>query len=179
MAAKVYIAQSLDGYIADKNGGLGFLDRIPHTPDTMEAFTTFVDSVDAIVMGRTTYETVIGFNIPWPYTKKVFVLSSQDRTVDQEYEGKAEYITGKPSEIIKRLETDGYKDLYIDGGRTIQSFLHEDMVDDLIIATIPTLLGGGSPLFGALDQEQHYKLIESKTLADSFIQTHYQKVTLE
>ena len=175
MSNKVYIATSLDGYIADENGGIEWLSMVPMTEESQSAFTHFMESVDAIVMGRNTFETVKGFGGEWPYTKKVFVVSSSMHSIPDGYENKAKLIHGSPSEIVSKLHLKGYKDLYIDGGKTIQNFLKEDLIDEMIIATIPILLGRGKPLFSKLTNPQKFKLVESKVISNQMVQTHYKK----
>lgn len=176
MSNKVYIATSLDGYIADKNGEIDWLNMVPLTEEAQAAFTDFMDTIDALVMGRNTFEMVKSFGGEWPYNKKVFVVSNSMNSIPYGYEDKAELIKGSPTEIVSKLNQKGYKDLYIDGGKTIQNFLKEDLIDEMIIATIPILLGGGKPLFGALANPQKFKLINTKVLSDLMVQSHFKKI---
>jgi dihydrofolate reductase len=173
---KVYIAASIDGYIADKNDGLDWLQMVPN-PDNLDlGFSEFMDSVDGLIMGRKTFETVCSFDIEWPYPKPVFVLSNSLKSIPEKYQKYAELINGNLQDIIKSLENRGIKDLYIDGGTTIQSFLKEDMIDELIVSTMPILLGGGSPLFAELPDEQKYELESSKVLLGQIVQSHYRRI---
>lgn len=176
MSNKVYIAVSLDGYIADKNGGIDWLSMIPMTEELQSEFINFMDTIDGLVMGRNTFETVKGFGGEWPYNKKVFVVSNSMTSVPNGYEDKVELIKGLPSEIVKSLNNKGYKNLYIDGGKTIQNFLKEDLIDEMIISTIPIVLGGGKPLFGELSNFIKFKLISSKVISNLITQSHYQKI---
>lgn len=176
MSNKVYIATSLDGYIADKNGEIDWLNMVPLTEEAQAAFTDFMDTIDALVMGRNTFEMLTSFGGEWPYNKKVFVVSNSMNSIPYGYEDKAELIKGSPTEIVSKLNQKGYKDLYIDGGKTIQNFLKEDLIDEMIIATIPILLGGGKPLFGALANPQKFKLINTKVLSDLMVQSHFKKI---
>ena len=175
MSNRVYIATSLDGYIADKNGGIEWLSMVPMTEELQSAFTHFMESVDALVMGRNTFDTVRGFDGEWPYNKKVFVVSNTMKSIPDGYEEKVALITGTPTRIVSKLNQEGYKNLYIDGGKTIQGFLNEGVIDEMSITSIPILLGSGKPLFGELQNPQKFKLVESKVVSNLMVQTHYKK----
>ena len=169
----VFIGVSLDGYIADKNGGLEWLDMIPNTENDDMGYFAFTDEIDALVMGRTTFETVCGFDVDWPYKKPVFVLSTTLKEIPEAYSGKAFLIQGSISEILAQIHEKGYDRLYIDGGATIQGFLKEDLIDELVISTIPVLLGGGSPLYSTLPKHLEFELVKTKTYLNQIVQTHY------
>ena len=171
----VFIARSLDGYIADKNGGLDWLNSVPN-PDHLDlGYEKFIKSVDAIVMGRTTFETVCSFDMEWPYKIPVFVLSFSLESLPEDYKDKAEIVLGSLSEILEQIHKKGYKQLYIDGGVTVQNFLKEDLIDELIITTIPILLGGGIPLFGELPKEMEFEHVESHLYLDALVQDCYRR----
>lgn len=176
MANIVFIATSLDGYIADKNGGLDWLQSVPNPNNIDMGFGSLMDRVDALVMGRNTLDVVLSFGVEWPYSKPVFVLSNTLSKVPAGYEDKVFLVKGELKEIVKSLNEQGYKDLYIDGGKTIQSFLKEDLIDELCMTTIPVLLGGGSPLFGELSASQSFKLVESQVYLDAMVQNWYRRV---
>ena len=150
MSNIISIATSLDGYIADKDGGLDWLHSIPNPENLDMGWADFIDRIDALVMGRKRFEKVCSFDCEWPYRKPVFVLSDSMKSIPEGYEGKAEPIKGSVSEVIEAIHQKGYNHLYIDGGVTVQSFLKEDLIDEIIITIIPILLGGGIPLFGEL-----------------------------
>jgi len=171
----VYIAKSLDGYIADKNGGLDWLHSIPNPDQSDMGYNKFTEGIDALIMGRTTFETVCSFDCDWPYTKPVFVLSTTLTEVPKGYEGKVALLNGSLTEIVEEVNNKGYNRLYIDGGRTIQNFLKEDFIDELIITTIPILLGGGFPLFSDLPKKLEFKHIESKVYLNEIVQDHYSR----
>ena len=145
---KVFIATSLDGYIADKDGGIDWLHTIPNPENIDLGFNSFMEGIDALIMGRNTYETVLGFDMEWPYGKPVFVLSSKLTNVPGNLKGKVYLMSGKLDDILNHIHQMGYSNLYIDGGHTIQKFLESDLIDEMIISTIPIVLGGGIPLFG-------------------------------
>ncbi len=176
MANIVFIATSLDGYIADKNGGLDWLQSVPNPNNIDMGFGSLMDRVDALVMGRNTLDVVLSFGVEWPYSKPVFVLSNTLSKVPAGYEDKVFLVKGELKEIVQSLNEQGYKDLYIDGGKTIQSFLKEDLIDELCMTTIPVLLGGGSPLFGELSASQSFKLVENQVYLDAIVQNWYRRM---
>lgn len=175
MANIVFIATSLDGYISDRDDGIDWLHSIPN-PDNMDmGFDSLMSRIDAIVMGRRTFATVCRFDVPWPYSKPVFVLSNSISAVPQEYEGIAEVINGSLADVLATLHAKGHEDLYIDGGATVQSFLKEDLIDEMTISVLPVLLGGGSPLFGELLQPMQFEHVRTKVLLNAIVQSHYRR----
>ncbi|UAB82314.1 dihydrofolate reductase [Marixanthomonas sp. SCSIO 43207] len=172
---KVFIATSLDGYIADKNGGIDWLHSIPNPDNNDMGYVEFSNGIDALVMGRTTFETVISFDVPWPYTKPVFVLSNKLKEIPESHKGKAFLVKGTLIEILEQIHEKGHERLYIDGGTTIRNFLKENLIDEMVLTTIPILLGGGSSLFTELPNEQKYELIETKIYLNQIVQNHYKR----
>ncbi len=178
MSNSVYIATSLDGYIADKDGGLDWLHSIPN-PDNLDlGWADFMAGIDALIMGRNTFETVCGFDVPWPYSKPVFVLSNTLTAIPDEYADKAELISGPLPRVVETLNGRGYSNLYVDGGKTVQSFLEADLVDDLIVTQIPILLGGGTPLYGTLAEPLAFEHISTQVHLDALVQTHYRRTRI-
>ncbi len=175
MANHVYIATSLDGYIATPDGGLDWLSSIPNPEQSDFGFSDFMSHIDAIVMGRNTFEKVLSFG-EWPYTSPVFVLSTTLTQVPDHLSGKAEVIQGQIPEIISELHRRGYAELYIDGGRTIQSFLERDFIDEMIISTVPVLLGRGIPLFGSLDRSIRFEVVQTERLNHFLVKTYYKRM---
>lgn len=175
MANRVFIANSLDGFISDRDGGLDWLHSIPN-PDGIDfGYAEFVEQVDAVLMGRTTFETVCGFDCDWPYTIPVFVLSNSLTSLPDEYAEKAELVRGPLSEIVSDLNGRGYLHLYVDGGKTIQSFLAEDLIDEMTITVIPVLLGGGSCLFGETPELLSFDHVQTEVLLGSMVQSRYRR----
>ncbi len=171
MKATVYIATSIDGFIARENGGIDWLPAIGDGEDY--GYREFIDSVDAIVMGRKTFETVLSFG-SWPYGKKpVIVLSSRQVEIPQNIEGTVESISSSPKEVVRRLAERGFKHLYIDGGKTIQGFLREGLIDRIIITRIPILLGTGIPLFGPTQHDIKLRHIETRQFESGLVQSRY------
>ncbi|MGB5238164.1 MAG: dihydrofolate reductase family protein [Flavobacteriaceae bacterium] len=172
----VFIATSLDGYIADKNGGIDWLHSVSNPNSDDIGYLEFINNIEALVMGRTTFETVCGFDVDWPYNKPVFVLSNMLREVPESHKEKAFLVKGTLTEILRQIHEKGFYRLYIDGGTTIRNFLKEDLIDEMTITTIPILLGGGTSLFGDLPQELKFELIGSKTYLNQITQNHYKRV---
>ncbi len=173
MSNIVFIATSLDGYIADKNNGIDWLHTLPVADDLYMEFEQHMENVDALVMGRNTYELVASFDMDWPYRKPVFVLSNSLSEIPFELQEKVSLITGELNEIVVQLKTQGFENLYIDGGITIQHFLAQDLIDEMIITTIPIVLGGGIPLFGTLDESLMFKCIASHCDKVGMSQQHF------
>lgn len=169
----VYIGVSLDGYIADSEGKIDFLDTFTFPEGEDMGYYSFMDRIDALVMGRITFETVLGFNVPWPYEKPVYVLSTTLKEVPEGYEGKVFLVKGTLNEVLSEIHSKDHHRLYIDGGSTIQGFLKEDLIDEMIITTIPVLVGGGHPLFGPLDQLLKFECVSTERYADKVVQSRF------
>ncbi len=171
----VYIATSIDGYIADKNGQLDWLTNIENPTESDFGFFEFMENIDAIVMGRVTFETVLSFGIDWPYEKPVYVLSHTLSELPHDLPENVKLLAGTAKEIIHRLEADGYHNIYLDGGSTVQEFFAQNLVDELIITRAPIILGEGKSLFKTLPQSIHFKHIKTHVYIDSLVKTHYRK----
>lgn len=171
----VFIARSLDGYIAGKNGELDWLQSIPNPENNDMGYNDLMEEIDAIVMGRTTFDVVCGFGGEWPYSKHVFVLSNSLKKVPDKLNKKVTLTNGNPREILNKINEKGYFKLYIDGGRTVQDFLKEDLIHELRITTIPILLGGGFPLFGDLANPMEFEHMDSKLFLNQIVQNHYKR----
>ncbi|MGY5878757.1 MAG: dihydrofolate reductase family protein [Candidatus Thorarchaeota archaeon] len=171
----VYIATSLDGFIATSEGGLDWLDEIPNAEGNDFGYAEFMSRIDALVMGRKTFEKVLSFGV-WSYDKPVFVLSRSKISIPTELENKVEVVNEEPVKLVNTLKGRGYQNLYIDGGFTIQSFLSEDLIDEMIITRVPVLLGNGIPLFGELTQRLYFKHKKTNILADMLVQSHYTRI---
>ena len=175
MSNKVYIATSIDGFIAKKNGDINWLMDVPNPEGSDFGFNEFMNSVDAIVMGRLTYEQVLKFS-EWPYNKPVFVLSSTLKSVPEFLNDKVNIIKGNPKSIIEKLNSMKYSNLYIDGGKTVQEFLKEDLIDELIITRISILLGDGIPLFSKLINDQKYEHLATEIFNNTLVKSHYKRI---
>lgn len=172
---KVFIATSIDGFIADKNGGIDWLESTPN-PDNLDiGYLPFIEEIDAIVMGRNTFDIVCSFDIDWPYAIPVFVLSNSLKELPNEYAEKAFIVNGNLDKVLDHIHQKGLYNLYIDGGTTIRNFLNDDLIDDLILTTIPIILGEGVPLFSTLTKALNFDLVSSKTYLNQLVQRHYKR----
>ena len=186
MKVSVYIAASLDGFIARADGALDWLPGADPAAEPGVAaveegedygWADFWESVDCLILGRKSFEKVLGFGY-WPYGgKRVIVLSRTQTAVPQELAGRAAFYGGELDALVAGLLAEGYERLYIDGGQTIQSFLRAGLVSDMTISTVPILIGAGIPLFGPLPVDIPLKHIETKTFASGFVQSTYEIVT--
>jgi len=177
LKASVFIATSLDGFIARVDGGLDWLDAANATVPAGEdcGYAAFSESVDAMIMGRKTYEKVLSFG-QWPYTKPVIVLSRSDMVIPEELQSSVLHSSQSPQELCDRLSAEGVKRLYIDGGLTIQRFLAAGLIDDLTITLIPVILGEGILLFGGLAQDIPLKHVSTTSYDFGFVQLVYEVV---
>ena len=172
----VYIAASVDGFIARPDGDIEWLHKSEYaSPDKLNiSYDEFIATVDSLIMGRNSFEKVLSFS-SWPYEDlPVVVLSSLDVEIPDDLRGKVKVDGGDPIDIVSRLEATGSKHLYIDGGATIQRFLQSGLITDIIITQIPLLLGDGIPLFGSIYTEIPLKHMETASSANGFVQSWYQ-----
>lgn len=175
MKASVYIATSLDGFIARPDGSIDWLNTgESEEPGEDYGYQKFFDSVDCLVMGRNTYELVRGFDA-WPYGEKwVVVLSSRSLQIPKTIAGTVESMSGTPEEVTHHLAQRGATHLYVDGGKTIQGFLAAGLIEELTITTIPILIGNGIPLFGPLPHDIPLRHVETRAFANGLVQSTYE-----
>ena len=173
MKASVFVGTSVDGFIARENDALDFLDAGNTEGGEAHGFDEFMATVDALVMGRNTYDVVRLFD-KWYYgDKPVFVLSN--RELDTPPRGAlVERIRGTPHEVVAQLEMRGMNHIYVDGGRTIQEFLRAGLITHLTISHVPILIGSGIPLFGELPKDIPLKLISTREFRGGMVQVVYQ-----
>lgn len=171
---KVFIATSIDGFIADANGGIDWLHAIPNPDNDDMGYLEFTSGIDAIVMGRNTFETVLGFDMDWPFQKPVFVLSDSLSAVPAKLKGKpVEIVSGSLRQVLAGIHDKGFHRLYIDGGKTIQGFLKEDLIDEMTITLIPVLLGSGIPLFSQLQGKLGFSCTASRIYLGTIVQNRF------
>lgn len=175
--ATVYIATSVDGFIARKNGDI---DWLPGGGDAEGGedygYQEFMDSVDALVMGRNTYELALSFD-SWPYGEKpIFVLSSRKVNIPDDIARTVESLCAPPPEIVRHLAERGFKHLYIDGGKTIQRFLSEGLIQQLIITKVPILIGTGIPLFSSLPHDVRLHHLQTRQFENGLVQSKYEVI---
>ncbi|HZZ16330.1 MAG TPA: dihydrofolate reductase family protein [Candidatus Sulfotelmatobacter sp.] len=171
MKASVFIGTSLDGFIARLNGSFDFL---PEGGGEPHGYNEFMASVDTIVIGRKTFETVLPMK-PWPYGKKrVVTLSSRPLDFSGIDGANVEQMSGDPADIVSKLAASGAKHLYVDGGVTIQRFLGAGLIQRLIITRVPVLIGTGIPLFGSIEKDIHLRHISTKQYPSGLVSSEYE-----
>ena len=170
MTVSVFIGTSVDGFIARPNGDLDFLPAGGGEP---HGYDEFIATVDALVIGRKTFETVRAFP-EWPYgDKRVVILSSRPLDFSGVRGGVVEQMAGSPAEIVSKLAASGAHHLYVDGGITIQGFLRAGLVERLVITRVPVLIGNGIPLFGALPHDLRLRHVATQHYASGLVKSEY------
>lgn len=170
MRASVFIAASLDGYIARPDGGL---DWLPDAPEE-HGYEAFMASVDVLVIGRKTFQTVQGFGT-WPYgAKPVVVLSRTLKGAVLPPGAVCEFMAGDPAEVVAALDARGFRHAYVDGGETITGFLEAGLIQRLVITRIPVLLGAGIPLFGRLGRDLRLRHGATTAYPSGLVQSTYE-----
>src|ERR1700691_581987 len=171
MMVSVFVGTSLDGFLARPNGDLDFL---PPGGGEPHGYDEFIASVDAIVIGRKTFETVLTLG-PWPYgNKRVVVLSSHPIDLSAAVGGLVEQMAGPPLQIVSQLAASGARHVYVDGGITIQGFLRAGLIQRLIITRVPVLIGDGIPLFGALPGDIRLRHVATRHYPSGLVSSEYQ-----
>jgi len=170
MKASVFVGTSLDGFIARTDGSLDFL---PPGGGEPHGYDEFIASVDALVIGRKTYETVLAFDT-WPYGRKpVFVLSTHPLAAAPPA-AVVEHLSGPLASIPSQLEARGIQHVYVDGGITVQGFLRAGLIQRLIVTRVPVLIGSGIPLFGPTTRDIRLKHIATRQYASGLVQSEYE-----
>jgi len=173
MNASVFVGASVDGYIARADGAL---DWLPEGGGEPHGYDEFIATVDAIVIGRGTFETVLAFEA-WPYgDKRVVVLSSHALDLSAVKGGMVEQMGGAPAAIVSRLAASGAHHLYIDGGITIQRFLRAGLIQRITITRVPVLIGDGIPLFGSLPRDVRLRHIATQSYPSGLVKSEYEVV---
>ena len=169
----VFIATSLDGFIAREGGDIGWLlER--DDPDEDHGYDAFIEQIDVIVMGRGCYEGIRHVK-PWPYTRPVLVMSAslKDPSLSEDQLGKIDITDKSPEQVMAMLAAQGHHRVYIDGGQVIQSFLRAGLIADLVITIVPILLGQGRPLFGPLSSDIPLVHVDTRSFQSGFVQSRY------
>jgi len=162
----VFIAVSLDGYIARADGSIDFLAPFH---DEEHGYAAFFAGVDALLIGRGTYDTVLGFP-EWPYGDKRVIVCTTRPVPPTHGE---EMWSGPPRDLAARLDRERVHRVYLDGGALVRGFLRDDLVDEMAINVIPILLGAGRPLFTTGLPEMPLRLLEAKSFPSGVVQLRY------
>lgn len=171
--AHVFIATSLDGFIARPDGAIDWLENANAAGED-HGYDAFMAGIDGIFMGRNTFEVALGFD-PWPYRQPLIVLSSslQNSDLPRHLAGQVR-IARSVSDAIAQSQRLGWARGYVDGGATIRAFMAQGLVQDMIITTIPVLLGQGLPLFGPLGADMHFRHVSTRSFPSGLVQSRYE-----
>ena len=171
MTVSVFIGTSVDGFIARPNGALDFL---PEGGGEPHGYNEFIASVDALVIGRKTFETVLALP-EWPYAgKQVIVLSSRPIDLSPAPRAQVEQMSGTPHEIHSQLSSRGFRHVYVDGGITVQGFLRAGLIQRITVTRVPVLIGDGIPLFGSLPHDVQLRHIATQTYKGGLVKSEYE-----
>lgn len=169
----LYIAMSLDGFIAKPDEDISFLKQVEQEGEDY-GYSGFLKSVDTIILGRKTYDKILSMGNELPYGDREVYVLSRSQNPDS---GTIQFYSGSLPDLIFRLKSQEGKNIYCDGGaKTVQRLLEEDLIDEFIISIIPVLLGDGIRLFNKNFQEQKLQLLSSKSFEKGLVQLHYIRI---
>ena len=182
MKFSVYIATSVDGFIAREDGSVDWLELYGNHEAEMDenadmGFGKFMSSVDCLIMGRGCMEKISSMNLTpeqWPYRDaRIIVLSNTVKEPPENLKDKVEMYSGDLLELVTILDREGFNHAYVDGGTTIQSFLNLKLINEMTLTQIPVLLGEGKPLFGKTNQDIRLEKSEAIIFPNDCVQVHY------
>lgn len=170
----VYLGCSLDGFIARKDGAVDFLDAVDPAPEDEDyGWHDYISGIDALIMGRNSYDMVLGFG-QWHYgNRKVMVLTTRDIEIPDFIEGEIIPFEGKPEDAIAHMNGLGCENIYVDGGKVVQDFINAELVDELIITIVPIIIGEGIPLFANINVEKRLDLKNVTKYDNGLLSLHY------
>ncbi|MBD1425805.1 dihydrofolate reductase family protein [Sphingobacterium arenae] len=170
----LFIATSLDGYIAKPNDDLSFLKDVEKEGEDY-GYAEFVATIDTLIIGRRTYDYVvkeIGSSHYDNGERDVYIITRTERP----QKGRTIFYTGNIAELVKRLQSEEGKNIYCDGGaEVINELLKHDLIDDLIISVVPVLLGNGTRLFKDGRPEHMLEFVKVRTFETGLTQLHYKR----
>jgi dihydrofolate reductase len=169
MQASVFVGTSLDGFIARLGHSFDFLPADGGEP---HGYREFMETVDALVIGRKTYEVVLKFG-EWPYSDKSVIVLSNSELAPAPQDARVERMSGEPGRIWSELQSRGLRHLYVDGGITIQRFLAAGLIQRIVITKVPVLIGSGIPLFGTLPSDIRLRHLATRSFPSGLVQSEY------
>lgn len=171
---KLFIATTLDGYIARPNGSIDFLNEIPEVEGLDFGYGEFISGVDTLVMGRKTYDEVLGFGVDWPYPGlRTLVLS---RNEVKPGSPDTEWLSSLNEEVIEGLKAESRKGIWVvGGGEVIKAFLNLHKIDEMTITIVPRVLGEGIPLFPPGSLETQFVLQRSESFENGLVNLEYRR----
>lgn len=169
----LYIATSIDGYIATPDGGVEWLDEIPNPNKTDHGYNALLDSIDTVLMGGRTYHEIIGFGVEWPYKNKItYVVSRRNSNVTPNED--VYFITEDIVSKISELKNETGKDIWLVGGGELTTILlNANLIDEMQLCIAPIILGQGIPLFPNKPKESLWTLKDNKTYDTGMITATY------
>ena len=170
---KLYIATSLDGFIARENGSIDWLTKYENNPETDYGYSEFYASIGKVLMGRKTYEQALGFG-EWPYReKKSYVFTRQKESIRRE--NNVEFISEDIGEFVRQLKRNTEEDIWLVGGsQIIKVFFEENLVQDLIVFVVPIILGSGIPLFDHIGKEIGFRTGRVERYENGLVKLEYE-----
>lgn len=168
----VFIATSIDGFIAAENDNLDFLSIVEQEGEDY-GYSEFHNSIDTVIMGRKTYDKVLSFNVPFPHSSKQCYILTNNKALESQL---VQYYSEDVETLIAQLKKQSGKNIFIDGGaQIVQLLLQKQLIDELIISVIPTIIGNGVKLFGSTTPQQLFTLVQAKSFTKGLVQLHYKK----
>lgn len=168
----VFIAMSIDGFIAAQNDNLDFLSIVEQEGEDY-GYNEFHNSVDTVIMGRKTYDKILSFNVPFPHSNKQCYILTNNKVLQSK---SVVYYSSNIETLITQLKGQPGKNIFVDGGaQIVQLLLQKQLIDELIISIIPTILGNGVMLFGSNTPQQLFTLVQTKSYTKGLVQLHYKK----
>lgn len=173
---KLYIAASIDGYIADPDGGLDWLSEYPITLELNYGYDGFFNSVDSVIMGGRTYRDILNMDVIYPYKDKISYIITRNRSSHTSMEN-VQFFSENIIETISSLKEQQGKDIWlVGGGKIISMLLDNNLVDEMIITYIPKIIGEGIPLFPKMRTDSNWKLVNCQSYNNSVLSVEYQRV---
>jgi len=168
---KLYIASSIDGYIAEPDGGLDWLLAYPITAELNYGYDEFFNSVDTVIMGGKTYRDILNMDVVYPYKEKTSYIITRNKIVEKD---NIYAITENVIDKISALRENCKKDIWlVGGGELINMLLNHDLIDEMIITQLPVIIGNGIPLFPGISKQSEWKTVHCEKYENGVIQTIY------
>jgi dihydrofolate reductase len=173
----VFIATSLDGFIARRDGNLDWLMK-HSTEGEDHGFAAMMASVDGLIMGKGTFQQVLSFEQGWPYEKPVVVMSRslKEKDIPDLLSERVRLSDETPQVLMNQLNTEGWNRAYVDGGKVIQSFLAEGLIEDILLTRIPILIGEGLSLFGPVPHDINLEHLETQSFPSGMVSSKYRVI---
>lgn len=169
----LYIASSVDGFIAKVNGDIDWLSVVER-PGEDYGYESFIETVDTVIMGRKTYDKVLSFGIKFPHKNKKCYVISRTKTGNDE---NVTFYGGDVSDLIQELKNKEGKNIFIDGGsEVVRELKSHNLIDEYVISYIPIMLGNGISLFQETETDSKLELIDSKSFESGLVQVSYRTV---